>query len=348
MVFAATPAGQWKISYFHDEDRSTLTLTDHSTPAPNHAYIAGWLNEDNKERPVLLKSRDGGETWRKVPLREKAHSIHFLTPYKGWKVTSKGIWRTTDAGANWERIHRDPNFLRVRFFDSKYGIAVCNAGKVHKTSDGGVTWNAVQSFSGGGAQSFASVQIQGDNVVLGATGMGAEKRQVGQLNWMFPDRMEKIKPEMLPATVLLSADQGRTWTSKQLQVPGRLMKAASDGSGRLLILVRAEAPGPVTSRLYEVQDNGDLREIFAPEFVNLTDLSVSGDGTLRLIGVRRTSRLPDQLIPGSVVAFQRNENGRFEESPVDYRASATDAAFLYSGTSLKARTDAGQVLKLHR
>jgi photosystem II stability/assembly factor-like uncharacterized protein len=99
------------------------------------------------ERGHILISEDGGQSWDQadVPTRSTLTAVYFHDPDLGWVVGHDSvILRTTDGGANWERVYWAPEdeapFFDVWFSDAEHGIAIGAYGSYYTSSDGGVTW----------------------------------------------------------------------------------------------------------------------------------------------------------------------------------------------------------------
>ena len=111
------------------------------------------------DRGVIWRSGDAGRSWSfcRTPTGLSLRSLSFLTNRIGWAAgggtesftgDSVGVvLKTTDGGANWERVDATPlpAVVAVRFFTPEAGVAVCEptdfapAG-LWGTEDGGRVW----------------------------------------------------------------------------------------------------------------------------------------------------------------------------------------------------------------
>jgi photosystem II stability/assembly factor-like uncharacterized protein len=110
----------------------------------------------------VFRSTDGGATWSNVsgPLADVAHLVvHPNDPGKAWALSSsQGVYRTVDGGATWISANKfagiTPTALLIdpRDPDTLYVSGACLSGfeplplpwmGVHKSTDGGVTWESV-------------------------------------------------------------------------------------------------------------------------------------------------------------------------------------------------------------
>src|SRR5262245_61365081 len=103
----AAAAEKWKIQFFHDENKSALSIVDLQFASAARGVAAGVLREGNREKPVAVITSDGGANWQILPLQEEPVSLFFLNESLGWMVTGKGnLWQTTEAGKNWRKLPR--------------------------------------------------------------------------------------------------------------------------------------------------------------------------------------------------------------------------------------------------
>ena len=84
-----------------------------------------------RAQQVVVRTADGGETWREMPLVQDAKArqfgIGFATPRLGWVGTAVGGFETRDGGESWARVPLAPaaNKIRTRAADGTpmiYGI----------------------------------------------------------------------------------------------------------------------------------------------------------------------------------------------------------------------------------
>ncbi|PUA20766.1 glycosyl hydrolase [Glaciimonas sp. PCH181] len=126
---------------------------------------------------AIIKSTDGGETWvaqrSDTQVDQPLFSVYFKNGKEGWAV---GLWslmlHTTDSGANWAVVKLLPpagakkadRNLYAMFADTKGNLFVaCEQGRVMRSSDGGVSWNYVET---GYAGSFWSGIALRDGTIL--------------------------------------------------------------------------------------------------------------------------------------------------------------------------------------
>jgi photosystem II stability/assembly factor-like uncharacterized protein len=101
------------------------------------------------EGDVLLRTRDGGRTWKpaaeRIPL---VVDIDFTSPTRGFAITEKSTLLATEDGAeSWHRVHRFPDdldapFSSLFFIDDEVGW-VSIAGRLYRTRDAGESWTSL-------------------------------------------------------------------------------------------------------------------------------------------------------------------------------------------------------------
>jgi len=137
--------------------------------------------ENNSQRSVgygdgVYRSLDGGDSWENMGLKESEHigmikvdprdgnTVYVAAQGPLWRSGGdRGLYRTTDGGANWERILHISDDTGVSEFyqdprepDTMYAVAyqrrrhvwvLLNGGPesgIHKSTDGGKTWNELK------------------------------------------------------------------------------------------------------------------------------------------------------------------------------------------------------------
>jgi photosystem II stability/assembly factor-like uncharacterized protein len=108
------------------------------------------LKEKDEPRTYLLRTADGGATWKLVNVIGKdvdARLVRalFTNDGRGWAFGEEGaLYTTRDGGANWER-QRVPTrnlLLGGWFLNSEQGWLVGAGATLLQTIDGGETWHA--------------------------------------------------------------------------------------------------------------------------------------------------------------------------------------------------------------
>ncbi|HRJ49796.1 MAG TPA: hypothetical protein PKU91_04650, partial [Phycisphaerales bacterium] len=155
---------------------------------PNNPNVV-WVGtgENKSQRSVsfgdgVYLSRDGGKSFRNVGLKESAHVGMIRVDPRDSRIVyaaamgplwrdggDRGLYRTTDGGETWERIlhisdqtgvnevhldPRDPDTLYATAYQRRRHVwTLINGGPeggIHKSTDGGRTWRAINSGLPGG------------------------------------------------------------------------------------------------------------------------------------------------------------------------------------------------------
>jgi photosystem II stability/assembly factor-like uncharacterized protein len=140
----------------------------------------GWLiaerdvlkqNTNDEPRTYLLKTEDGGFSWRRVFLNGfdvNARLVRavFADAERGWLFGESGIvFATRDGGAHWVRQPSPTKHLLLggAFADYAHGWLVGAGATILQTSDGGMTWQSGNVRDGDGAR-FTAASFVGNNL----------------------------------------------------------------------------------------------------------------------------------------------------------------------------------------
>ena len=151
------------------------------TMDPRNPHVV-WVGtgENNSQRSVgfgdgIYRTRDGGETWENLGLKESEHigmilidprdsdTVYVAAQGPLWRAGGdRGLYKTTDGGATWERIlhisddtginevhcdPRDPDVLYASSYQRRRRVWTLIDGgpesAIHKSTDAGRTWRKV-------------------------------------------------------------------------------------------------------------------------------------------------------------------------------------------------------------
>lgn len=139
----------------------------YKSSAPMWESVAMQFLDENtgfilKENRHIVKTTDGGETWRTVlePVafnaRNKVGGIHFPTTSIGYawmSINDYGeyhIFKTTDGGENWFEVSmlNGPGYIsgNIAFFDENTGVIAGPQRWMIRTTNGGISWDTVTNF----------------------------------------------------------------------------------------------------------------------------------------------------------------------------------------------------------
>lgn len=118
-------------------------------------YVVGSVlrtsgDEDIVIDSLLMRTDDGGETWRRltVPTKTELFHLDFNDNSHGWIVGDNGvILATTDEGKTWTKQDSGTTMplFNVDFRDDNDGYVVGRAGIILRTENGGRTWEKVET-----------------------------------------------------------------------------------------------------------------------------------------------------------------------------------------------------------
>lgn len=118
-------------------------------------YVIGSLfkrvgKDDIVVDSLLMRTEDGGETWKRIALPTKVELFHldFDGNQRGWIVGDDGvILASTDEGNTWVKQDSGTkaSLFNVDFRDSREGYVVGGSGVILRTENGGSTWEKVET-----------------------------------------------------------------------------------------------------------------------------------------------------------------------------------------------------------
>lgn len=96
----------------------------------------------------ILVTADGGESWRDATGARGAmlSDVRFFDERNGWAVGPSTLMRTEDGGETWRRVLDDDDYFSgnaIQFLDGFHGWLVSHGGLLKSTNDGGRTWTKV-------------------------------------------------------------------------------------------------------------------------------------------------------------------------------------------------------------
>jgi photosystem II stability/assembly factor-like uncharacterized protein len=129
------------------------------------------LKTNDEPRTYLLKTEDGGLTWRPVFLNGadvNARLVRavFADAERGWVFGETGVvFATTDGGAHWVRQPAPTKHLLLggAFVDYTHGWLVGAGATILQTNNGGVTWQSGNVRDGAGTR-FTSASFVGNSL----------------------------------------------------------------------------------------------------------------------------------------------------------------------------------------
>jgi photosystem II stability/assembly factor-like uncharacterized protein len=138
------------------------------------------LKTNDEARSYLLKTEDGGFTWRQLFLNGPDSNVRlgravFADADRGWVFGETGVvFATIDGGAHWTRQASPTKHLLLggAFVDYAHGWLAGAGATILQTSNGGMTWQSGVVRNGSGAR-FNAISFVGGRLgwAVGATGL---------------------------------------------------------------------------------------------------------------------------------------------------------------------------------
>jgi len=208
------------------------------------------------ERGHILKSKDGGESWRQVttPTRTTLTNVFFADDKHGWASGHSGvILSTTDGGDSWTHLAEpDPeiSYFDAYFSDEWKGFFVGSYGQYSKTMDAGTS---------------------------------LENEYINDLDPHFYSIKESPNGDLFIAgemgQILRSTNQGRSWKTLKFPYEGSLFDLLCIGENTLLTF-------GLRGHVFRSENNGNRwEEIKHGEPEMLTTGIVLSTGTILLASV---------------------------------------------------------------
>ncbi len=345
-------APSWKLDYFYDKDRSSLTVTDAVFVSPTKAILAGTIEEKQKQRSVIGHSLDAGKTWSFENIKEVPVALFFLNETQGWMATQKSIQATSDGGRTWKRQNPLGGMRRLYFLDAKRGFAIGAPKAAFETRDGGDSWVPIEEAqkpqSNPDYTAYETIDFAAGKygVIFGSSYPARAKSPVP--DWIDPQRAASIR-QVPTLTILLSTiDGGENWKSSTAPLFGHPVSTTISKLGFGLTVFRYDNQFEVPSEVYRTELTGSAKIsiAFRQKDRLVTDAYIRDDGTAFLAAVEPPGAAPVVAIPAKIKMLIARDGKTFLETKVDYRATARSILFCPFGNMVWAFTDTGMLLRL--
>ena len=348
----ACAAERWTVQFFHDKDRSSLTINDLQFASPTRGVAVGYLLEKKSLVPTAVVTSDGGKTWTFVTTKEVGTSVFFLNDQSGWMVTGGGIWSTDEAGRTWKRIYKRRGLHRVYFVTSEHGWALGEAKTILETNNGGKTWEKVQAaedvklnadFTSFNWMEFGTPKT---GIIVGRSLPASAFRRDVPL-WMAP-RPSRMREGPTVSVILETKDAGKTWSPQTASLFGHISRFRLGKKGQGLALVEFENYFDWPSEVLRLDlDTGKNYTALRRKDRAITDVALVDGGPGYAAGFQPTGMITYSPVPGPVKVLRSDDLKTWTEMPVDYRAVARRVMLAaVDATHIWMATDTGMILKL--
>jgi|GEM_PF-4815590 len=115
---------------------------------------------------ILVVSIDGGRTWKTLALPSPwLDQVAFPTKETGYAIAgnsrndASALYKTTDGGLKWSRIHYSGAPVSLGFATGKDGWVAGAEARVMRTTDGGQTWQLTSSLNPDHQQEYTVLRI---------------------------------------------------------------------------------------------------------------------------------------------------------------------------------------------
>ena len=218
-LLATTDGGaHWELRRRPTEDAmNDLFFTDAETgwAACERSIYMPMLKEE--ARSYLLKTTDGGATWKRVDVLSGPDvdivlsRVRFADAQHGWAFGEMGaLFATDNGGESWERQHTPTMHLLLgaSFLDAQRGWIAGAGSTLLQTADGGASWKAgdlarlpgqVSAQASAQTQARAAAQTSEPSLRLNAVSFADARR-----GWAVGAH----------GAVLATSDGGRTWRAQ--------------------------------------------------------------------------------------------------------------------------------------
>jgi len=249
----------------------------------------------------LFRTRDGGESWTRVPGVEDV--VTHIATNGGQRVYvggNKGIRKSTDGGETWELVSPNiPTALAVpaaspRTVYAVFASAINNQDSMRRSTDEGRTWDFIGAglsfdagwFYYGMTPTVLEADEQDPSIAYLAYEAGLAKTDNAGDRWKnlistsYPERVRAVAakgPALhvgMSQGIFSSVDSGATWSAQRL-LDERVQAIAMDP-----VHVRRSYAGTASGRVYRSDDSGNNWLLFSEglEGAPVQRLAINDDG----------------------------------------------------------------------
>ena len=274
-VYKTTDGGNsWRYAGLRDTHTIGKIVVDPRNANVVYAVSMGHVYANNPDRGVF-KSTDGGATWKKVlfvndqtgaidlVMDQKNPNVLFAAMWqaqrRAWRLDSggpgSGLYKSTDAGAHWTNVSKNPGFptgtlgrIGVSIAQSRpnvvYAIVQARNGGVFRSDDGGARWRLVNDSMEMRQRAFYYMAIYADptdpntiyvpNARFFVSHNGGKHFSLlrpphgdNHIVWIDPQN-HNIILEGNDGGATISTDGGKTWSTEHNQLTAQFYHVALD------------------------------------------------------------------------------------------------------------------------
>jgi photosystem II stability/assembly factor-like uncharacterized protein len=221
-IYKTTDGGNsWRRVFFQDDHTSPTELCFDSSNSHTIYAVIRQLPPAPGEEPVegldsvILKSTDAGETWaplsgKGLPTLKRGRIGLAVAPglsgHRIFALMHQGLFRSDDAGQNWQQITKDPRVVGSEYFGRVFSdtktpdVVYVMQTSTYRSSDGGRTFSAWKGTPSG----------EDDHVL-----------------WIAPEDPERILMGTDQGAVI-TLDGGKSWNTWFNQPTGQFYRVSTD------------------------------------------------------------------------------------------------------------------------
>ncbi len=333
-------AATWKIQLNYDKDASALELHDLQCPSAQVCVAGGVIVDTSsgkdKIQGTVVITTDGGAHWKFEEVREVPESLFFLNDSTGWMVTATGVWQTLETGRDWTKVATMKGLAKVWFLDALHGFAVGGPKSIYETKNGGKDWTFLAASNlpkaDAEATTFDTIIFSGKLGLISAT--------------VAPENAGLRRS--IGAVLLVTADAGKTWESKPLNLQGRItcMRALNQPNHALAVIEyvgKAKYPAELFTLDLETLET---HAVFRQTDRVARDAVVLPDGQVLVASVERMGEMSEVPIPSKLRMMESTSLDTWLPESADYRAVAMRPMLAVADAhNVWVATDTGMILK---
>ncbi len=279
MLACSTTSG-WEVMVC-DTNVPSYAVSVCTDPADSQRMVVGGYAGS----PCVYITTNGGASWqrsllpvgicqeqpREVPPSEGVHAVRvFESPEDVILAVTRrqGMYRTTDAGANWQQVGALENLALAGMWGASGHAAVSIGRSVRRTTDAGASWGRDWTMPGSSDVHFLAAVPESVDVALCATDRGVYRSGNGGWTWGLRGilgmdavtALDRWSDLDAPLYALLddhrlarAGADGENWVECAVPVPERVADIAAGPGGEVWLLSAGET-GP--ARLFRSDDSG--------------------------------------------------------------------------------------------
>jgi photosystem II stability/assembly factor-like uncharacterized protein len=267
-----------------------------------------------------------GNTWSQVNSQilelSAGRGLTFSTTAEGFALSQTGIYRTTNAGFDWNKEFTTTSTVTgILFPNSTLGYAYGN-GFISRTIDSGATWTTISPPNIGSvaSMSFSSsangVLLKSPATLMITTDSGSSWNQL-QCPSYPPNSLTNVTILGLDTLILLGGDevffstnQGAEWDSTTLPYIGNNMSFTSSGIGWIVGTVTLSGQRLGSGILFST----DLGATWATQYLDTTHLDFAGQ---KLIAIYDQSNAIASISGGAILETHDRGNSWERDTTID-------------------------------